>query len=59
MKAPGMTLAQTLLRPFRGKDKSDPDLERLVKAAEAGRTGVDLSKMSDEEIIQRLSRRAA
>lgn len=54
-----MTLAQTLLRPFRGKDKSDPDLERLVKAAEAGRTGVDLSKMSDEEIIQRLSRRAA
>ena len=53
-----MTLAQ-LFRPFKAKDKSDPDLERMLAAAEAGRTGVDLSKMTDAEIIRRLSRRAA
>jgi hypothetical protein len=53
-----MTLAD-LLRPLTGKDKTDPDLERLKKAADAGRTGVDLSKMTDKEIIRRLSRRRA
>lgn len=51
-----MTLAE-LLRPFRGKEKADADLERLEAAANSGRTGVNLARMSDEEIIQRLSRR--
>jgi len=57
-KATRVTFAE-LLRPFRAKDRTDPDLERMLKAAKAGRTGVDLSKMSDKEIIQRLSRPAA
>lgn len=40
------------------KDKTDPDLERLLSAAKAGRAGADLSKMTDEEIIRRLRRAA-
>ena len=52
-----MTLAD--LFRLKGKDKTDPDLERLLAAAKAGRSGVDLSKMSDDEIIQHLTRRAA
>lgn len=51
-----MTLAE-ILRPLTGRGKADPDVKRLEEAAAAGRTGVNLAKMSDEEIVRRLSRR--
>ena len=51
-----MTLAE-LLRPLLGKDKTDHDEARLTAAASAGRMGVNLASMSDEEITRRLSRR--
>lgn len=49
-----MTLAE-LLRPFKAKEKTDPDLDRILKAADAGGHGVDLGEMTDQEIIRRLS----
>jgi hypothetical protein len=36
--------------------QSDSDLDRLLQAADAGRSGADLAKMTDEEIVKRLSR---
>ena len=50
-----MTLMD-LLRPSRPKTESDPDLDRLLAAAEAGRAGVNLAAMSDEEMIKILAR---
>jgi len=50
-----MTFVELLTRPFRAKEAVDPDLARLLKAADAGGHGVDLGEMSDEEIIHRLS----
>jgi hypothetical protein len=36
------------------RPRRSPELERLLEAERSGRTGVDLGKMSDEEIIRRL-----
>lgn len=37
-------------------DEADPDLARLLAAADAGRSGVDFGSLSDEEIKQLLGR---
>ena len=41
----------------RTADRNDDDLQRMLEAAAAGGSGADLSKMTDDEILRRLSRR--
>lgn len=38
----------------RAASREDANLNRLLRAVEAGGHGVDLSKMSDQEILSRL-----